>query len=88
MLTLLEIEQVGQHEKGTRQMARPTGVEPVTPTFGGWCSIQLSYERVAAILACERRNGHLAGSADLGCTMNGEPSGPAEIRTPTAFAAQ
>ena len=26
-------------------MARPTGIEPVTPSLEGWCSIRLSYGR-------------------------------------------
>ncbi len=28
-------------------MARPKGVEPLTPRSEVWCSIQLSYERVS-----------------------------------------
>ena len=26
-------------------MVRPTGIEPVTPSLEGWCSIRLSYGR-------------------------------------------
>ena len=28
------------------ELARPTGIEPVTPSLEGWCSIRLSYGRV------------------------------------------
>ena len=29
-----------------RLLARPTGIEPVTPSLEGWCSIRLSYGRL------------------------------------------
>ncbi len=29
-------------------MARPVGLEPTTPRFEAWCSIQLNYGRVGA----------------------------------------
>ncbi len=31
-------------------MVRSAGLEPATPSFEGWCSIQLSYERARASL--------------------------------------
>jgi hypothetical protein len=50
----------GQTAESARSVARPTGVEPVTPTFGGWCSIQLSYGRmVLAIRRAGRGGGRL-----------------------------
>jgi hypothetical protein len=35
------------HEKAKNNvLARQTGIEPVTPSFGNWYSIQLSYWRI------------------------------------------
>ncbi len=31
-------------------MARPEGLEPPTPSFEGWCSVQLSYGRTRLII--------------------------------------
>src|SRR5262245_8097331 len=31
-----------------RRLVRSEGLEPPTPSFEGWCSIQLSYERATA----------------------------------------
>ncbi len=31
-------------------LARPQGLEPRTPRFEAWCSIQLSYGRIARIV--------------------------------------
>ena len=38
-------------------MARPQGLEPRTPRFEAWCSIQLSYGRVVL-----KQVGHVAAS--------------------------
>ena len=38
-------------------MARPEGFEPPTPKFVAWCSIQLSYGRVAEAELCPTRGG-------------------------------
>ena len=40
-----ELEPVGVAMRPQAEVARSTGLEPVTPSFEGWCSIQLSYER-------------------------------------------
>ena len=40
--------------RATTTMACPTGIEPVTPSLEGWCSIRLSY-------------GHIPGQAKLHC---------------------
>lgn len=37
-------------------MARPEGFEPPTPKFVAWCSIQLSYGRVAGAGLCMKRH--------------------------------
>jgi hypothetical protein len=34
-----------------RRLVRSEGLEPPTPSFEGWCSIQLSYERASTIIA-------------------------------------
>jgi hypothetical protein len=39
-------------------LVRPTGIEPVTPSLEGWCSIRLSYgQSVGRLRACLRRPG-------------------------------
>jgi hypothetical protein len=38
-------------EVNERRLVRSEGLEPPTPSFEGWCSIQLSYERAATIIS-------------------------------------
>ena len=45
----LRLEPVGVAMRPQAEVARSTGLEPVTPSFEGWCSIQLSYERKLGI---------------------------------------
>src|SRR5262245_26928582 len=48
---------IGDDVAQNRKVARPEGFEPPTPRFVVWCSIQLSYGRVAlgACLCRQRR---------------------------------
>ena len=34
------------HHRDFTYMACPTGIEPVTPSLEGWCSIRLSYGQI------------------------------------------
>lgn len=46
----------GLNEDGSKWsvMVRLTGIEPVTPSFGNWYSIQLSYRRIFECFDAER----------------------------------
>ncbi len=56
-----------------RKLARPRGVEPLTPRSVVWCSIQLSYGRMpAAALAAKGGNNYSSPAAEASAIGGGE----------------
>jgi hypothetical protein len=50
--------EISSKSKPVKGMAHSKGFEPLTPAFGGQCSIQLSYECVGVVLAGQMRPRH------------------------------
>lgn len=62
-------------------VVRLTGIEPVTPSFGNWYSIQLSYRRYGGNYYLKDTSGHFTLSRQNDRQLRKRVRYPAELQT-------